>query len=413
LRIAVLGAGVTGLTVAWRLSTQGNEVTVFEKKDRPGGNILTEEVAGCRVEWGPNGFLDNEPATLELVSELGLEPRLVRAREAAAVRHIWRAGKLRELPTKPPKFLFSDCLPLGARLRVLLEPWSRPRPEGDESVHDFAVRHIGRGAAEILVDAFVTGVYAGDPRRLSLESALPKLHRLESEYGSLIKGAKGRGFGPPGMLTSFDEGLSVLIDELAGRVDVRLGAGVDAIEQGDFDHVVCALPATRAAALLDGELAEALAAIPTAPVTVVATIFRDPLPVPDAFGFLVPRDQGLRILGTLYDSSVFPGRAPEGLRLFRTMVGGRRDPEGAALDDDALLELVARELRQVWGVFPDPAEVRILRHPLGIAQYEIGHKAILERIEAARPAWLHFLGSSFGGVAINACVKEAVDFKLP
>ena len=413
MRVAVLGAGVAGLTAAHRLSRLGHEVTVFEARDRAGGNIRTEEVAGCRVEWGPNGFLDNEPATLELVSDLGLDARLVRAREAAALRYIWRAGKLRELPTKPPKFLFSDCLPLGARLRVLLEPWSRARPDRDESVHDFAVRHIGRGAAEILVDAFVTGVYAGDPRRLSLESALPKLHRLESEFGSLIKGARGRGFGPPGVLTSFDEGLSVLVDELAGRVDLRLESGVDGIEQGDFDHVLCALPAPRAAKLLDGELAEALGSIPTAPVTVVATIFHEPLAVPDAFGFLVPRDQGLRILGTLYDSSVFPGRAPEGLRLFRTMVGGRRDPEAAALDDDAILELVARELRQVWGVFPDPAEVRIVRHPLGIAQYEIGHKATLERIEAARPGWLHFLGSSFGGVAINACVKEALDFRLP
>lgn len=407
MRIAVLGGGISGLAAAYHLGRCGHEVVVFEARLRPGGNIRTEEVDGCRVEWGPNGFLDNEPATLELVAELGLEGRLVRARDTAARRFVYRAGRLREIPRKPPHFLTSDLLPLGARLRALLEPFTpRPEPNHDESVHDFARRHLGRGVAEVLVDAMVTGVFAGDPRRLSLKSAFPKLHALEAEHRSLLLGAKGRGFGPPGTLTSFDHGLQVLVDALAERLEVRTSAELTALPEG-YDRVVCTLPAPRAAGLLPPELGELVRRIPTAPVAVVALVVDQPVDVPDAFGFLVPRGQGLRILGTLYDSSIFPHRAPAGRRLFRVLVGGRRDPEAVSLPDDELLALVSRDLRTAWGFAPEPRAVRIIRHPLGIAQYEIGHGELIGRITAACPPGLRLAGSSYRGVAINACVKEA------
>jgi oxygen-dependent protoporphyrinogen oxidase len=409
MRVAVLGAGISGLVAAHRLA-RDHEVTVFEARDRPGGNIRTEEVEGCRVEWGPNGWLDNEPRTLELVRDLGLEARLVRARDAAARRYVWRAGRLRLLPTRPPRFLTSDCLPLAARLRVLLEPFAAPPPKGDESVYDFAARRIGKGAADILVDAFVTGVYAGDPRRLSVKSAFPRLKALETEHGSLLKGARGRGFAPKGTLTSMDTGMQALVDELARRVDLRLKAPWEQLEPRDFDRVVCTIPAAAAADLADGLLGRLMRAVPTAPVAVVAMIFDEPLAVPDAFGFLVPRGQGMRILGTLYDSSIFPGRAPAGRRLFRSMIGGRRDPEALELDDGALVEAVARDLRKAWGSFKEPLATRVIRHPLGIAQYERGHGEVLARLAKATPPWLRLLGSSYHGVALNACVKEALEF---
>lgn len=406
MKIAIIGAGISGLTAARRLSPHA-DVTIFEARDRIGGNIRTDTVAGCRVEWGPNGFLDNEPATLELVDELGLRPRMIQARGEAETRYIWRAGKLRELPTSPVAFLLGDALPLFAKLRIGLEPFSKKAPAHDESVFDFAKRHLGRGAAEILIDAFVTGIFAGDPKRLSVASAFPKLKALEDRYGSLIKGAKGRGPGPSGKLTSFDQGLEVLIDALAEGLDIRLGESLDKIPEG-YDHVLCTVPAPRAAELVEPALGDLMRRIPTAPVVVVANVFRaDQLSVPDAFGFLVPRGQGLRMLGTLYDSSIFEGRAPEGKRLFRTLVGGRRDPDILELSDDQLLELVARELRQVWGEFPDPETTHIVRHPLGICQYEIGHAQLLAQIEAACPAGLRLCGASYRGVALNACVKEA------
>ncbi len=406
MKIAILGGGIAGLATAHHLRKTGADVTVFEARDRLGGNVRTETVDGCRVEWGPNGFLDSEPATLELVEELGLGPRVRRSREEASRRFIWRQGRLRELPAKPPAFLTSSCLPLLDRLRVIAEPFARKPPAGDESVHAFASRRIGRGAADVLVDAMVTGIFAGDPHRLSVASALPKLKALEAEHGSLIKGSRGRGFGPKGVLTSFDDGLEVLVDRLAEGVDIRLSEPLDALPEG-YDRVVCALPAPRAAEIVEPQLADLLRRIPTAPVVVVALIFDDSPPVPDAFGFLVPRGQNLRILGTLYDSSIFPGRAPQGLRLFRTLLGGRRDPEIMELSDDEILEIVARELHQVWGAFPTPRTTRVIRHPLGIAQYEIGHADLMAQIDAATPAHLRLTGSSYRGVALNLCIKEA------
>ena len=400
MRIKVLGAGIAGLTTAFQLQNLGHEVVVLERSDRAGGNIRSERIDGCLIEWGPNGFLDSEPATLRLIDQLGLKERVVRAREAAARRFIWRAGKLRELPMSPLKFLTGDLLPFPARLRVLWMPLTKRTGKGDESIHAFAARRLGRGAADILVDAFVTGVFAGDPKRLSLQSCLPKIANAKG----MPKG------GPQGTLTSFDEGLAVLIDELKGRVEIRFGEQATNLEREDFDRVVCTIPARHVAELAEPGLATALKKIPTAPVAVVATVFGEPLDVPDVFGFLVPRGQQLRILGTLYDSSIYPGRAPEGKRIFRTMIGGRRDPEAVNLPDKELAGIVARDLHTVWGHYPDPEAIHVIRHPLGIAQYETGHQAILEEIESATPDGLRLAGSSYRGIAINACVKEALDW---
>ena len=414
MRIAILGAGIAGLTAAHHLQGQGHDVAVFEKRDRVGGNIRSQRVDGCLVEWGPNGFLDNAPATLELVDELGLRPRLRAARQEAARRYVWRQGKLRLLPSKPQAFLTSDCLPLHQRLRALLEPWARRAPDGDESVYDFARRRLGRGAADILVDAFATGIFAGDVRRLSLASAFPRLKAMETEHGSLIKAARqaqqsgaGSAPGPKGTLHSFDEGMQVLVDRLAETVDVRLGHDITALPEG-FDHVLVTSPAHRTAELFEPPLTDLLRRIHFAPITVVALAFDDPMPeVDDAFGFLVPRGQGIRLLGTLYSSSIFEDRAPTGRRLFRILLGGRHDPEIHRLDDAEVLNLVSRELHQIWGRFPDPAMHHIIRWQKGIAQLEIGHADLLQAIESACPSDVRLAGSSYHGVALNACVTEA------
>lgn len=404
MKIAVLGAGITGLVVAHRLRNSA-DVVVFERSQRAGGNIQTEKIEGCLVEWGPNGFVDNEPATIELVEELGLTSRLVQARSDAAIRYIWRAGQLRKLPTSPPGFLTSDCLPLRARLRALLEPLAKKPPEHEESIHDFAVRHLGKGAAQILVDAMVTGVYAGDPHRLSLRSCFPKLYAMATEHGSLLRGARSSSVGPRGTLTSFDGGLEVLPRELAKHADIRFGSDLETLPSG-FDHIICTVPAPRAAALMEPRVVELLQRIPTAPVAVVALIFKRPVPADDAFGFLVPRNQGLRILGTLYDSSIFPNRAATDCRLFRTLIGGRRDPEAVELSDDELLDIALRDLRRAWGSCPEPDHVHIIRHRVGIAQYELGHTRLLEKLRTASPPGLHWTGASYDGVAVNACIRN-------
>ncbi len=437
----VLGAGVSGLALAHALDRRGTrDVVVLEADRRPGGKVRTEWLDRWCCEWGPQGFLDNVPETLELVEELGLGDDLRRADESAGDRFIVRGGRLRRVPLSPPAFLASDILSLRGRLRVLLEPLGR-RGRGDESVFDFARRRIGREAAEVLVDAMVTGVFAGDPRQLSLPATFPRMRRMESEHGSLVgamlarrkQGGGGGPAGPGGTLTTFRLGMQQLTDALAGRLGDRVVYGAEAVAAAPSHrdwHVDCAdgrrfaaptlavaLPPARAASVLaevlDERAATALRRIPSVPVAVVVTGYRSPQPFQHparGFGFLVPGREGRKILGTIFCSSTFPGQAPPHSTLLRTLVGGARQQELAALPDDELLALVRSELASLLGGDPEPDVVRVIRHREAIAQYTMGH---LDRVAAVRDTVgglprLHVLGQGFDGVAVNACVAEAV-----
>ncbi len=258
-RVVVVGGGVSGLATALALrdaaAAQGRavEVSVVEAAPRLGGNLRSERSDGFVVEWGPNGFLDNAPATLDLVERIGLDGEIQPADPQAARRFLYRRGRLHELPGGPLSFLFNPVLSLPGRLRVLGEPFAAARPAGvDESVHAFATRRIGEEAASVLVDAMVSGVFAGDARALSLASAFPKMAAMEAEHGGLVRAMLARGrerrvarkdaearrargedvrrltraggpAGPGGTLTSFRGGIETLIEGLARA----LGAGVE------------------------------------------------------------------------------------------------------------------------------------------------------------------------------------------
>lgn len=447
-RVAVVGGGIAGLATAFELAHTAKktgrelDITLFEAKDRPGGNILTESDEGYTAEWGPNGFLDNVPATLDLVSRLGLNDALHPSSDSASDRFLYRKGVLHPLPTGPGAFLSSSLLSLPGRLRVFLEPFQRGAKGEDESVYSFASRRIGREAASILVDSMVSGVYAGNVRTLSLRSAFPKMFDMEREYGTLtramiskMKAAKkngkkaGSAGGFSGTLTSFQGGLSVLIDVLHEKLGerVRLRCAVGGVERDgpayrlrtergveEADAVVVACPAWHAALALerlDGEIAGELGGIPSAPVAVVCTGFA-PSSVGrrvEGFGFLVPRVERLRILGSLWTSSIFQGRAPHGKVLLRNMIGGAHDGAALDLNDDELLDTVLDDLRDVMDLRGDPEWSRIFRFPRGIPQYDVGHHARLGRIESGlrRHPGLFLTGNSYRGVSINSCVEEA------
>ena len=449
-RVVVIGAGVGGLGVAQALIQRladPEAVVVLEGSPRPGGLIQSVAAEGYRVEWAANGFLDNAPLTLDLVHALGLDAELQPASAEARHRFLWRGGRLHPLATSPLGFMRSSVLSLGGRLRVALEPFARPAPPGDESVHAFAARRIGPEAARILVDAMVSGIFAGDSNKLSLASSFPLLKQLETGHGSLVRGMLARmrearhapaaggpkaevEAGPSGTLTSFRQGMETLTHALASRVPqlevatpvksiaARSSGGLRVVtlmgETIETPVVVVATPPHAASALLadlDREVAAELAAIREAPLAVVATGYRAAdLPAPLAgFGFLVPRGEGLRMLGCLWDSSIFPGRAPEGRVLMRTMIGGAHDPEAATLDPGELLAITRRELGTVLGIQAEPDFVRVIRHAHGIPQYEIGHGERLQRIDArlALHPGLHLAGFGYRGVAVNRVLEDA------
>lgn len=447
-RLVVVGGGISGLATAFHALNAARRlgsdlaVTVLEAAARPGGRMWSDREDGFVVEHGPNGFLDSKQDALELAACLNASGLLLRASPLAAKRFICRRGRLRRLPESPPAFLASRLLSFRGKVRVLREPFAPPPPEGDETLAAFARRRLGPEALDYLIDPMVSGVFAGDPERLSLRAAFPRIAELEREYGGLFKAlwrlgrerrrARGAGpAGPGGTLTSFRGGVRTLIETLTAALAdaVVLGTPVRRLERTASGYrvlagtpeqgipasaVVFACPAYEAARIC-GDLAPTLAAeldaIPYAPVTVVATAYaREDVPHPlDGFGFLVPGREGRPILGTLWDSSVFGDRAPGGQVLLRTMVGGARHPDLAGSPDRDLLDAVRAQLRDFLGVRADPTRVWIYRHERGIPQYEVGHGDRLARMDAAlrdHPG-LFLCHNAYRGIALNDCARQA------
>jgi oxygen-dependent protoporphyrinogen oxidase len=459
LRVAVVGGGVAGLAVAVGLLDRAADrlplsLTVFEKEKRPGGNLRTLKHEGWQLEWGPNGFLDNEPATLRLVERLGLQAELERSSDATRRRFLLVDGRLQEIPTSPPAFLKSGMLPLAAKLRMAGELFVPARkdlgraadhPDTDETIADFGKRRLGKAFAETMLDPMVKGVFGGEARQLSLAAAFPRMVELESQYGGLFKAMMALGrkkkkgqktdAGPSGTLHSFRGGMETLIRALAGvleddeRARILSGEGITSLRpegggwqvvqgrddvHGPFDLVINAAPAHAAAGHLAGvhpALADELQQIPFAPMAVVALGFeRDQVAHDlDGFGLLVPGKEKRDLLGALWTSSIFSGRAPDDKVLLRCMAGGAGNPELMGLDDEELTHVICSELRPLLGLQGQPVMVKVIRHEQAIAQYVTGHLARLKRIDQHLQGLpgLHLTGSSYRGIAVNACVKQA------
>jgi len=449
--VAVIGGGVSGLAVAYELHersqrlTSGPDVICLEASPRAGGNIRTERSDGFLCEWGPNGFLDNAPKTVTLARRLGLSDKMIQAGPLAQERFLFRAGKLRRVPTTPAAFLSSDVIGWAGKARLLCEPLAPKGTAGaGESVFDFARKRIGREAASILVDAMVAGIYAGDSRQLSLEATFPKMHAMVATHGSLFRAmlarrkpadaeeeSGGGPAGPGGRLTSFVDGMQALTDGLAHALGdrLRLECPVAAVSdmglrgfrlnmtEGaplDVDAVVLACPSGAAGTIVEGmdrEMSAMMSAVPSSPLAVVHFGYREEAlgRRQNGFGFLVPREQGLRILGTLWSTDIFEGRAPAGGCLFTTMIGGAHDPLAAEMTDQQLIDVVRQDLKRAMGIALAPHFTRVIRHRLGIPQYTLGHPERLakveERVQAHPGLWI--CGNSYRGISINACVEEA------
>ena len=453
LRVVVVGAGISGLSAAFEILQRGErfpwplELICIDRAERAGGHIRSERAGGFLCECGPTGFLDNTPATLTLVRRLSLENELMPAREDARTRFLYRRGALHKLPASPGAFILSGVLSLGGKLRVLGEALVRRRTaSADESVHDFATRRIGRDAAETLIDALVGGIWAGDTHQLSLKAAFPKMAEMERVHGGLFRamlaqrkraaeesedGAGGGAFGPGGTLTSFRSGMQSLTDALAAALGDRLRLrtvvrAVSDLGQRGFrvhldegapleaDAVVLSTPAFASAGMvreMDAGVAALLDSIPYASVAVVHLGFAyETLDAgPKGFGFLVPRVEKMRSLGCLWPSDIFGGRAPSGLRLTTTMIGGACDETAFELDDTKLAGIALEDLRQAMGFVVAPRFKRVVRHARAIPQYTLGHLDRVAGIEQAlaERTGLVIAGNALHGISVNACIEEA------
>lgn len=444
MKTGIVGAGISGLATAQAILVRdpGAEIVVFEAAAHTGGKVMTEATPqGFLCEWGVNAFLDKSPRTLELCAEIGLAP--VSANVAAKKRYVYSESELHPLPESPSRFLTSKLLSIPGRLRVMGEVFTRKAGKADETLAEFGTRHLGREAFEKLIDPMASGVFAGDARNMSLKSCFPRIHEVESEYRSLILGLiklqkearrAGKkntpGPGPGGLLTSFTGGMSVLTDTLSARLGERVrvnsptrgisrsgGLYTLHLEDGsseDFDALVLAAPAHAQAEILCDlapGISELLKGIPYPPLAVVCLGYSEQKAghCLDGFGFLVPSREKRGILGTVVDSNVFPGRAPEGSVLFRAMAGGARSPQMAELPDDQLLDRVLSDLRDIMGLNAEPDFVSIYRHDKAIPQYRVGHADKLAAIDRQLEAFpgLVLTGNAFRGVSLNDCVLNA------
>lgn len=435
--IALIGGGITGLTAAFQLQQKHVPVTLYEAAGRTGGVIQSIRQNGYLAEFGPNTVLETSPKIGQLVEDLGLSSRRLYSDPHAENRYLVRDRKLVRLPGSLGAFLRTPLFSARAKLRLGLEPFVRRAPaDREESVGEFVVRRIGQEFLDYAINPLVAGVYAGDPARLSVQHAFPKLREVEQRYGSLILGQflgarerkrRAEVSKQNAKKVSFDEGLQVLTDTLRTRLGeaVRLNSPVTAIrqdtagwtvttrtqgveEQHEHLAVVYAGPAYRWPEIeLSTERAPScapLAAINYPPVASVVLGFRrsevaHPL---DGFGVLIPEVEGFNILGTLFSSSLFPNRAPEGHVTVTSYIGGTRAPGLALRSREELVELTVRDLRTLLGVSGTPTFAHCFLFPKAIPQYEVGYgrfKELMATLEAKAPGFF-VAGNSRDGISL-------------
>ena len=449
----VVGGGISGLATAYlmrkKAATEGVELelTLLEKEPRVGGKIWSIKEEGYLCEWGPNGFLDSKPQTLELCRQLGAAEQLLRSSDNARKRFIYADGILHRLPENGPDFLRSKIISWPGKLRLAMEPFASKAPEDkDETLAEFGRRRLGDEALRKLIAPMVSGIFAGDPATMSLKSCFPRIAELESEYGSLIMAmiklakkkkkelAAGKAVsgaaGPGGVLTSFRGGIQTVTDILGERLGgavvtkqtaLKVSKGGDSgyriatdLCELEADIVVLATPADVSAGLLaelDTFINHTLLAIPYASMTVACFGYeRNKIRFDlNGFGYLIPKEEGMNTLGTLWDSSIFAGRAPAGKVLLRSMLGGACFPGYIALSDDEVNDRVRADLKKIMGIKAPPSFIKIFRHEKAIPQYTTGHGERLAHLadKLRQHPGLFLTGNAYRGIGLNDCVASA------
>ncbi|MGB8542457.1 MAG: protoporphyrinogen oxidase [Candidatus Acidiferrales bacterium] len=436
--VIVIGAGISGLSCAYRLNQLGAEVTLLESTDRPGGLIGTIRKEGFLFESGPQSF-QATGLVLGLIHELGIEADLQKA-DPRAARYILLHGRLQKIPTSPQAMLTSSLLGVGSRWKILSEPFRKTfPPTGEESVAKFARRKFGDEILEYLVGPFVSGVYAGDPEKLSLKAAFPSLDEWEREYGSVLRGAKKSrkaSGAAPSSLCSFRQGVARLPNAIAEKLGNRLLAGTTAKslnrlsqdENGIFElhtersresatmqasAIVLATPAYVTAHLIapiSEHLGHTLSGIAYAPVAVVASgYYRQQAGEPmEGFGFLVPAKEKRQTLGTVWNSSLFPGRAPDGAIAVTSFTGGATNPEIVGEPEDQIAKIIQSENEHILKIVGSPVTSAVWKYPRALPQYNLGHGHIVETIRGAERQLpgIFFAGNYLEGPAFGKCIEN-------
>ncbi len=432
----ILGGGLSGLTVAHKIRRQEPEhnFLLIEKKERCGGAIKTSNDGGFITEIGPHGFLDNCEESQQILRETGLDRECVGAPLIDFVRYVFVNGKLNLIPQTPLKILKAPLIPWPAKIRVLGDLF-KPALEGEPTVAKWTNYRFGPALLPYL-DAVYTGTYAGDFDRLTIDSVMPGVRAIEKEHGSIIRGllakmrskkkeGRSQKFQMPTM-TSFPEGMERLVERLREPLEEGLNlelncdvSGVTKTDKGwkiitskgscTARNMVMAMPVNSSLRLLnDTAPAAPMSAIPEAWIATVVFGFTDAVKIPPGFGFLTPEQEKRFVLGTLFSSNMFPGRAPEGHIVFETLVGGRRHPARVKLDDATLTQEALQDVKEILNIDKEPVYTTVLRSDGAIPQLERNYPALLQwrdEFTQQHPD-VYICGFGWDGIGINDMIKH-------
>lgn len=419
----IVGAGISGLTLAWSLLKRGHQVHVWEARDQPGGAIQSIHKDGYLIEAGPNSLQNTDSRIGELISELDLTPEYLAADRAAARRYILLDGKPVATPSSPFSAITTPLLSFGAKLRILREPWIPKRTdESIESLGDMVRRRLGPEPLENLINPMVGGIYAGNPDQLAVKYAFPKLWNLEQEYGSFIRGAfRKKAAGPKTEIISFRNGLQSLPHRISEQLGdrVRFNHPLESLERVGshwmanhqaFDEIVLTSPPHH---WPESALFSSVPELPYAPVISLSLGFavedvRHPI---DGFGLLIPEKEKRNLLGVLFPSAIFPGRVPKGHHLLTCFVGGSRQPLLTMKSDDEILAIAMDDLRSMLGVIGTPTVIHLTRWERAIPQYGLAFGQFLNALEALEHnhPGLRFVGNFRTGIGLDKCIIAGLE----
>jgi len=448
-KCCIIGAGISGLAIAWQLERQGNECTVLESSGQVGGAMQSYREGDYLAEAGPNSLLINKPEIEEFILNIpNLSERVVEASSDAQKRFIIRNGELQAVPQGPLSAVTTPLWSFKGKLRVLKEPFIKRRATDDEeSVADFVTRRLGDELYQYAINPLVGGIYAGDPRKLSIRYAFPKVYALEKNYGGMIRGAialmrQARTSKKPKTrkrIISFKNGMGELPHALANALagDLQRGTSIQSIEQKDqmwrltwtqdnesqqtedFDRLIVTVPAHKLSQLpFESEILESFSSFsnieyPALSVLSIAYKRSDIGHRLDGFGALVPECEQRKILGVLFNSSLFKGRAPEDEALLTVFVGGARQPGLASDSLEDLKSIVQPELEALLNIQGKPTFTHHRFWGQAIPQYKMGYGAKLDAMQAIESKFpgLKIAGNYRSGISVNYCIEAALAYQ--
>lgn len=433
--VGILGGGITGLATAYALSQKGIQATVYEQRSSVGGAIRSVSKDGWLVEEGPNTLMVKTQGVWDLLDELNLSSQMVEANKESKKRYVVKNGKPVALPTSAGSFIISPLLSAGAKLRLFKEPWMPKSARHDESIAAFIKRRLGEQPLDYAVNPFVSGIYAGDPKELSVKHTFGTLWDLEQKHGSLLKGMLKKersGRRPRRALISFRNGNQTLPKALAEALPrpVQTSTTITGVvrqgkewelqsrsEDGTHTHthrcLVSTLPTHILPGIFSSKLFGELSSLPYAPLSVMALGYKkaDIEHLLDGFGMLIPEVENYRTLGVLFSSTLFDDRSPEGYHLLTCFIGGDRNPKLASEPTGKLRDIITEELSRLLGINGDPVFSHHNYWPRAIPQYKVGfdrYLSVMKEIEKKHHG-LYLAGNYRNGVSVPDCLASGFE----